>query len=97
MPGFRDPENAKVGSLKAPLIGRASITPGFFLGLHCKPLFNMTCVLCELVGWCASPGAPFMPARERVRLVRSIACVDAAIESVDTEDMRSKGLDPPLM
>mmetsp|Transcript_2751 Transcript_2751/g.4612 ORF Transcript_2751/g.4612 Transcript_2751/m.4612 type:complete len:153 (-) Transcript_2751:65-523(-) len=31
-------------------------------------------------------GAPFMPARERVRLVRSIACVDAAIESVDTED-----------
>lgn len=28
-------------------------------------------------------GQPFMPARERVKLVRSLGCVDAAIESVD--------------
>mmetsp|Transcript_100478 Transcript_100478/g.178474 ORF Transcript_100478/g.178474 Transcript_100478/m.178474 type:complete len:145 (-) Transcript_100478:81-515(-) len=30
-------------------------------------------------------GQPFMPARERVKLVRSLACVDAAIESVDED------------
>mmetsp|Transcript_52110 Transcript_52110/g.166940 ORF Transcript_52110/g.166940 Transcript_52110/m.166940 type:complete len:147 (+) Transcript_52110:102-542(+) len=30
-------------------------------------------------------GQPFMPARERVKLVRSLACVDAAIESVDQD------------
>mmetsp|Transcript_8320 Transcript_8320/g.21098 ORF Transcript_8320/g.21098 Transcript_8320/m.21098 type:complete len:145 (-) Transcript_8320:260-694(-) len=30
-------------------------------------------------------GHPFMPARERVKLVRSLACVDAAIESVDDD------------
>eukprot|EP00930_Biecheleria_cincta_P080107 TRINITY_DN68193_c0_g1_i1.p1 TRINITY_DN68193_c0_g1~~TRINITY_DN68193_c0_g1_i1.p1 ORF type:complete len:148 (-),score=22.48 TRINITY_DN68193_c0_g1_i1:74-517(-) len=31
-------------------------------------------------------GQPFMPARERVKLVRSLACVDAAIESVDNDN-----------
>lgn len=30
-------------------------------------------------------GQPFMAARERVKLVRSLACVDAAIESVDDD------------
>jgi cytidyltransferase-like protein len=30
-------------------------------------------------------GAPFMPAAERVRMVRSLACVDAAIEAVDED------------
>mmetsp|Transcript_94879 Transcript_94879/g.186100 ORF Transcript_94879/g.186100 Transcript_94879/m.186100 type:complete len:173 (-) Transcript_94879:20-538(-) len=30
-------------------------------------------------------GQPFMPARERVKLVRSLACVDAAVESVDDD------------
>mmetsp|Transcript_105197 Transcript_105197/g.263491 ORF Transcript_105197/g.263491 Transcript_105197/m.263491 type:complete len:158 (-) Transcript_105197:39-512(-) len=30
-------------------------------------------------------GKSFMPARERVRLVRSLACVDAAVESVDQD------------
>merc|ERR1712217_162355 len=30
-------------------------------------------------------GQAFMPARERVKLVRSLACVDAAIESVDED------------
>eukprot|EP00746_Dinoflagellata_sp_MGD_P165090 gnl/MRDRNA2_/MRDRNA2_94169_c0_seq1.p1 gnl/MRDRNA2_/MRDRNA2_94169_c0~~gnl/MRDRNA2_/MRDRNA2_94169_c0_seq1.p1 ORF type:complete len:170 (+),score=34.41 gnl/MRDRNA2_/MRDRNA2_94169_c0_seq1:77-511(+) len=30
-------------------------------------------------------GAPFMPARERVKLVRSLECVDAAIESIDED------------
>lgn len=30
-------------------------------------------------------GQAFMPARERVKLVRSLACVDAAIESVDDD------------
>mmetsp|Transcript_67103 Transcript_67103/g.174714 ORF Transcript_67103/g.174714 Transcript_67103/m.174714 type:complete len:147 (+) Transcript_67103:106-546(+) len=30
-------------------------------------------------------GQPFMPARERVKLVRSLACVDAAIESCDED------------
>lgn len=33
----------------------------------------------------AKKGQPFMPARERVKLVRSLACVDAAIESVDED------------
>lgn len=32
---------------------------------------------------CEKKGQPFMPARERVKLVRSLACVDAAIESID--------------
>lgn len=30
-------------------------------------------------------GAPFMPAAERVKLVRSIECVDAAIEAFDND------------
>jgi len=30
-------------------------------------------------------GQPFMPARERVKLVRSLACVDAAVEAVDED------------
>ena len=30
-------------------------------------------------------GQAFMPARERVKLVRALACVDAAIESVDED------------
>lgn len=30
-------------------------------------------------------GRPFMPARERVKLVRSLACVDVAIEAVDQD------------
>eukprot|EP00933_Yihiella_yeosuensis_P049580 TRINITY_DN46622_c0_g1_i1.p1 TRINITY_DN46622_c0_g1~~TRINITY_DN46622_c0_g1_i1.p1 ORF type:complete len:169 (-),score=35.40 TRINITY_DN46622_c0_g1_i1:96-539(-) len=30
-------------------------------------------------------GQAFMPARERVKLVRALACVDAAIESVDQD------------
>eukprot|EP00397_Hematodinium_sp_SG-2012_P032371 GEMP01034465.1.p1 GENE.GEMP01034465.1~~GEMP01034465.1.p1 ORF type:complete len:148 (+),score=35.70 GEMP01034465.1:190-633(+) len=30
-------------------------------------------------------GKSFMPARERVKLIRSLACVDAAIEAVDTD------------
>ncbi|CAK9017099.1 unnamed protein product [Durusdinium trenchii] len=30
-------------------------------------------------------GQPFMPARERVKLVRSLACVDAAIEAIDKD------------
>jgi len=30
-------------------------------------------------------GRPFMPARERVKLIRSLACVDAAIESFDED------------
>eukprot|EP00439_Symbiodinium_sp_Y106_P025128 s3726_g3.t1 len=30
-------------------------------------------------------GQPFMPARERVKLVRSLACVDAAIEAIDQD------------
>eukprot|EP00931_Biecheleriopsis_adriatica_P008435 TRINITY_DN109623_c0_g1_i1.p1 TRINITY_DN109623_c0_g1~~TRINITY_DN109623_c0_g1_i1.p1 ORF type:complete len:149 (-),score=37.59 TRINITY_DN109623_c0_g1_i1:72-518(-) len=34
-------------------------------------------------------GQPFMTARERVKLVRSLECVDAAIESVD-QDMSVK-------
>eukprot|EP00929_Paragymnodinium_shiwhaense_P017640 TRINITY_DN127141_c0_g1_i1.p1 TRINITY_DN127141_c0_g1~~TRINITY_DN127141_c0_g1_i1.p1 ORF type:complete len:153 (-),score=23.84 TRINITY_DN127141_c0_g1_i1:174-632(-) len=34
---------------------------------------------------CLKKGQPFMPARERVKLVRSLACVDAAIEAVDDD------------
>lgn len=30
-------------------------------------------------------GKPFMPAAERVKLVRSLECVDAAVESMDTD------------
>lgn len=30
-------------------------------------------------------GGPFMPARERVRLIRSIECVDAAVEALDKD------------
>ena len=30
-------------------------------------------------------GAPFMPAAERVKMVRSIECVDAAIEAFDND------------
>jgi cytidyltransferase-like protein len=30
-------------------------------------------------------GAPFMPAAERVKMVRSLECVDAAIESMDED------------
>mmetsp|Transcript_27558 Transcript_27558/g.54023 ORF Transcript_27558/g.54023 Transcript_27558/m.54023 type:complete len:147 (-) Transcript_27558:134-574(-) len=37
-------------------------------------------------------GQPFMPARERVKLVRSLACVDAAIESVDQDRSVAKTL-----
>merc|ERR1712187_705339 len=37
-------------------------------------------------------GQPFMPARERVKLVRSLACVDAAIESVDEDRSVCKSL-----
>eukprot|EP00927_Polykrikos_kofoidii_P056808 TRINITY_DN50892_c0_g1_i1.p1 TRINITY_DN50892_c0_g1~~TRINITY_DN50892_c0_g1_i1.p1 ORF type:complete len:128 (+),score=22.94 TRINITY_DN50892_c0_g1_i1:158-541(+) len=37
-------------------------------------------------------GQPFMPARERVKLVRSLACVDAAIESVDDDASVCKSL-----
>merc|ERR1719158_2775645 len=33
----------------------------------------------------AKKGQPFMAARERVKLIRSLACVDAAIESVDED------------
>mmetsp|Transcript_26536 Transcript_26536/g.76385 ORF Transcript_26536/g.76385 Transcript_26536/m.76385 type:complete len:143 (-) Transcript_26536:517-945(-) len=37
-------------------------------------------------------GQAFMPARERVKLVRSLACVDAAIESVDDDKSVCKTL-----
>mmetsp|Transcript_39863 Transcript_39863/g.103184 ORF Transcript_39863/g.103184 Transcript_39863/m.103184 type:complete len:147 (+) Transcript_39863:68-508(+) len=37
-------------------------------------------------------GQPFMPARERVKLVRSLACVDAAIEAVDQDRSVSRTL-----
>mmetsp|Transcript_78495 Transcript_78495/g.163077 ORF Transcript_78495/g.163077 Transcript_78495/m.163077 type:complete len:171 (+) Transcript_78495:79-591(+) len=37
-------------------------------------------------------GQSFMPARERVKLVRSLACVDAAVESVDTDNTVCKTL-----
>eukprot|EP00927_Polykrikos_kofoidii_P018818 TRINITY_DN1876_c0_g3_i2.p1 TRINITY_DN1876_c0_g3~~TRINITY_DN1876_c0_g3_i2.p1 ORF type:complete len:171 (+),score=32.43 TRINITY_DN1876_c0_g3_i2:66-578(+) len=37
-------------------------------------------------------GQAFMPARERVRLVRSLACVDVAIESTDVDMSVCKSL-----
>merc|ERR1712232_98437 len=37
-------------------------------------------------------GRAFMPARERVKLVRSLACVDAALESIDEDRGVSKSL-----
>merc|ERR1712039_625659 len=37
-------------------------------------------------------GQAFMPARERVRLVRSLACVDAAVESIDQDQSVCKTL-----
>jgi hypothetical protein len=30
-------------------------------------------------------GKPFMPARERVKMIRALSCVDAAIEAVDDD------------
>lgn len=33
----------------------------------------------------AKKGKPFMPAAERVKLVRSLACVDVALEAIDAD------------
>jgi len=79
----------------APMSRKVVVASGYFDPLHyghleylqkSKELGNTLIVVVNNDRQAALKfGQPFMPARERVKLIRSLACVDAAIESFDED------------